>query len=141
MNNLVIKRSQLAEVQFTGTPSVNKNYAFTQIPNISRNNIIIYGFEVFSADQLAATPSGNTIVAAADIKNLVLTFVDDKNKERQYQVPAFTLVSSSNGGFVRMFKPFILNLTKSYAQLVAAGSVAEDQSLAVNIYYSIVGEN
>ena len=45
MNNLIIKRSQLVEAQFTGTPAIGKKYAFTQVPNISRNNIIIYGFE------------------------------------------------------------------------------------------------
>ena len=45
MNNLIIKRSQLVEAQFTGTPAAGKKYQFTEVPNISRNNIIIYGFE------------------------------------------------------------------------------------------------
>ena len=52
MNNLIIKRSQLVEAQFTGTPAAGVKYAFTQVPNISRNNIIIYGFEVFTSGSI-----------------------------------------------------------------------------------------
>ena len=118
MNNLITKRSQLLEAQFTRTPAIGKKYAFTQVPNISRNNIIIYGFEVFTATQLVTTPSNNTVVPAAAVNAIVITFVDDNNVERIYQIPYYALVSSLNGGFIRMVKPFILNLTKSYVQAV-----------------------
>ena len=140
MNNLIIKRSQLVEAQFTGTVAVGKKYAFTQVPNISRNNIIIYGFEVFTATQLSTTPSNNTVVPAAAAPNIVITFVDDNNVERIYQIPYYALVSSSNGGFIRMVKPFILNLTKSYVQCVSTSNISTDQVASVNLYYSIVGE-
>ena len=76
MNNLIIKRSQLVEAQFTGTVAIGKKYPFTQVPNISRNNIIIYGFEVFTATQLVTTPSNNTVVPAAAVNAIVITFVD-----------------------------------------------------------------
>jgi hypothetical protein len=140
MNNLIIKRSQLVEAQFTGTVAVGKKYAFTQVPNISRNNIIIYGFEVFTATQLATTPSNNTVVPATAAPNIVITFVDDNNVERIYQIPYYALVSSLNGGFIRMVKPFILNLTKSYVQCVSTSNISTDQVASVNLYYSIVGE-
>jgi hypothetical protein len=140
MNNLIIKRSQLVEAQFTGTVAVGKKYAFTQVPNISRNNIIIYGFEVFTATQLSTTPSNNTVVPAAAAPNIVITFVDDNNVERIYQIPYYALVSSLNGGFIRMVKPFILNLTKSYVQCVSTSNISTDQVASVNLYYSIVGE-
>jgi hypothetical protein len=140
MNNLIIKRSQLVEAQFTGTPAVGKKYAFTQVPNISRNNIIIYGFEVFTATQLVTTPSNNTVVPAAAVNAIVITFVDDNNVERIYQIPYYALVSSLNGGFIRMVKPFILNLTKSYVQAVSVTNISTDQVASVNLYYSIVGE-
>lgn len=141
MNNLIIKRSQIAEAVFTGTPAVGKKYPFTQIPNISRNNIVIYGMEVFTASQLTVTPSGKTIITAANSLNVVITFVDNKNVERIFQIPYSALVSSSNGGFIRMVKPFLLNLTKCYVQLVGAGTVATSEAIAVNFYYSIVGED
>jgi hypothetical protein len=140
MNNLIIKRSQLVEAQFTGTVAVGKKYAFTQVPNISRNNIIIYGFEVFTATQLVTTPSNNTVVPANAGHHITITFVDDNNVERIYQIPYYSLISSLNGGFIRMVKPFILNLTKSYVQCVSTTNISTDQVACVNLYYSIVGE-
>lgn len=140
MNNLIIKRSQLVEAQFTGTVAVGKKYAFTQVPNISRNNIIIYGFEVFTATQLSVTPSNNTVIPANAAPNIVITFVDENNVERIYQIPYYALISSLNGGFIRMVKPFILNLTKSYVQAVSVTNISTDQVASVNLYYSIVGE-
>jgi hypothetical protein len=140
MNNLIIKRSQLVEAQFTGTVAAGKKYPFTQVPNISRNNIIIYGFEVFTATQLSTTPSNNTVVPAAAAPNIVITFVDDNNVERIYQIPYYSLISSLNGGFIRMVKPFILNLTKSYVQAVSVSNISTDQVASVNLFYSIVGE-
>jgi hypothetical protein len=140
MNNLIIKRSQLVEAQFTGTVAVGKKYPFTQVPNISRNNIMIYGFEVFTATQLSTTPGNNTVVPAAAAPNIVITFVDDNNVERIYQIPYYALISSLNGGFIRMVKPFILNLTKSYVQAVSVSNISTDQVASVNLYYSIVGE-
>ena len=140
MNNLIIIRSQLVEAQFTGTVAIGKKYPFTQVPNISRNNIIIYGFEVFTATQLVTTPSNNTVVPAAAVNAIVITFVDDNNVERIYQIPYYALVTSLNGGFIRMVKPFILNLTKSYVQAVSVTNISTDQVASVNLYYSIVGE-
>lgn len=140
MNNLIIKRSQLVEAQFTGTVAVGKKYAFTQVPNISRNNIIIYGFEVFTGAQLAVTPSANTVIPSSAAKNIVVTFVDENNVEKIYQIPYHALIAQENGGFIRMVKPFILNLTKSYVQCVATANITTDQVASVNLYYSIVGE-
>ncbi len=140
MNNLIIKRSQLAEAQFTGTVAVGKKYGFTQIPNISRNNIIIYGFEVFTADQLAFTPSANEVIPASAKNAIVITFVDDSNVERIYQIPYSALITENNGGFIRMVKPFILDLTKSYVQCVDTTNITTNQVASVNLYYSIVGE-
>jgi len=141
MNNLIIKRSQIAEAQITGAPAVGKKYPFTQIPNLSRNNIVIYGFEVFTADQLSNTPSNNTVISTDAQADVVITFVDNNNEERVFQIPIYTLISSNNGGFIRMVKPFIMNLTKCYIQLVATGNVNTDEVLALNLYYSIVGQD
>jgi hypothetical protein len=141
MNNLIIKRSQLIEAQFSGSVATGKKYPFTQVPNLSRNNIIIYGFEAFSATQLAVTPSNNTVVAASAIDQLVITFVDDKNVERVYQIPYYTLVSSLNGGFIKMVKPFILNLTRCYVQITSTTGINVDEVASLNLYYSIIGED
>ena len=141
MNNLIIKRSQLIEAQFTGTPAAGKKYQFTEIPNISRNNIVIYGFEAFTATQLAVTPNNNTVVAAGVSDQLVVTLIDNDNKERVYQLPYYTAIRSLNGGFVLMVKPFILNLTRSYVQITSATGISANEVASFNLYYSIVGED
>jgi hypothetical protein len=141
MNNLIIKRSQLIEAQFTGTPATGKKYQFTEIPNISRNNIVIYGFEAFTATQLAVTPNNNTVVAAGVSDQLVVTLIDNDNKERVYQLPYYTAIRSLNGGFVLMVKPFILNLTRSYVQITSATGISTNEVASFNLYYSIIGED
>lgn len=141
MNNLIIKRSQLIEAQFTGTPAVGKKYQFTEIPNISRNNIVIYGFEAFTATQLSTTPNNNTVVASGVSDQLVVTLIDNDNKERVYQLPYYTAIRSLNGGFVLMVKPFILNLTRSYVQITNATGISSNEVASFNLYYSIVGED
>ena len=141
MNNLIIKRSQLIEAQFTGTPAAGKKYQFTEIPNISRNNIIVYGFEAFTATQLAITPNNNTVVAASTSDQLVVTLIDNDNKERIYQLPYYTAIRSLNGGFVLMVKPFILNLTRSYVQITSTTGINANDVASLNLYYSIIGED
>ena len=141
MNNLIIKRSQLVEAQFTGTPAVGKKYQFTEIPNLSRNNIIVYGIEAFTTSQLAITPNNNVVVNSSAPTGIVVTLVDNNNKERIYQLPYYTAIRSLNGGFVLMFKPFILNLTRSYVQLTDTTNIAANEVASFNIYYSIVGED
>jgi len=141
MNNLIIKRSQLVEAQISGSVGVGKKYPFTEIPNISRNNIVVYGFELFSATQLAVTPTNKTVIAATGLPSVVITFVDNNNVERVYQIPAYTLVSSLNGGFIKMVKPFVLNLTKCYVQLVSTSNVNLAEAVSMNLYYSIIGKD
>lgn len=140
MNNLIIKRSQLAEAQVTGSVAVGKKYQFLEIPNLSRNNILLYGFEVYSADQLTNTPNGNAVIAAADIPKVVLSFRDTNKVEFVYQVPTFSLIRANVGGFITMITPRLINLTDSYIQLVAIGGINVDEVLAVNLYYSLPGE-
>lgn len=141
MNNLIIKRSQLIEAQFSGTPAAGKKYQFLEIPNISRNNIIVYGFEAFTAAQLAVTPNNNTVVASTTSDQMVITLIDNDNKERVYQLPYYTAIRSLNGGFVLMVKPFILNLTRSYVQITSTTGINSNEVASLNLYYSIIGED
>jgi hypothetical protein len=140
MNNLIIKRSQLAEAQITGSVAVGKKYNFLEIPNLSRNNILLYGFEVYSATQLSNTPNGNAVITAANIPNVVLSFRDTNKVEFVYQVPTYSLIRANVGGFITMITPRLINLTDSYIQLTATGTIAVDQVLAVNLYYSLPTE-
>ena len=139
MNNLIIKRSQLVRAKVTGTPTVGNKYYYTEVPNLSRNNILLSGFEVFSATQLSKTPQNETVIAAAGVPNVVLTWRDNKKQEFIYQMAAYTAVRSNNGGFIMLMKPRIINLTDSYIQLTNTTSINSNEVLAVNMYYDIVG--
>lgn len=141
MNNLIIKRSQIVEAQVVGTPATARKYQFLDVPNIGQNNCLVYGLEVFSADQLATTPNNNTVLAAADIPQVTLTLRDINKREFLYQVPAYTLIRSNTGGFITMIQPRVINLTDCYIQLTGTTGIAQNEVLAVNLYYSIVGED
>jgi hypothetical protein len=95
---------------------------------------------VFTAAQLAVTPNNNTVIASDKSDQLVITLVDNENREIIYQLPYYTAIRSLNGGFVLMVKPFILNLTRSYVQITSATGISENQVASVNLYYSIIGE-
>jgi hypothetical protein len=138
MNNLIIKKSQIVEAQFTTGIVLNNKYNFTEIPNLSANNLIIYGIECYTAAQLAKTPSGNTTIANADAINVIVTFRNTKKEEFVYQMPVYSLIRANNGGFVTMFKPQLVNLTDCYVQVVAAGTLATNQSVAFNLYYDVI---
>ena len=140
MNNLIIKRSQLIEAQFVGTPANGKKYQFNDVPNLARNNIVVYGFEAFTATQLSITPNNNSVITAATADQIVLTFIDNNNKEIIYQMPYYTAIRSLNGGFVLMTKPFIMNLTRSYVQITDSTGINANSVVSINLYYAIIGE-
>lgn len=140
MNNLIIKRSQLVRFQITGTPSVGNKYYATEVPNISRNNVVLYGYEIFTADQLAVTPQNETVIPSSANDQVVLTWRDNYKVEFVYQMPIYTAIRSLNGGFIVLLKPRIINLTDSYIQLTSTAGISSNQVVAANIYYDIVGE-
>ena len=140
MNNLIIKRSQIVRAQITGTPAVGNKYYFTDVPNLSRNNVILYGFEVFTADQLAITPQNETVIPSSANDQVVLSWRDNNKIEFVYQMPIYTAIRSLNGGFIVLLKPRIINLTDSYIQLTSTSGISTNQVVAANIYYDIVGE-
>jgi hypothetical protein len=98
----------------------------------------LYGFEVFSATQLAKTPQNETVVAASVIDQVVCTWRDNKKQEFVYQMPAYTAVRSLNGGFIVLMKPRIINLTDSYIQLTDTTGVNTNEVVAVNMYYDLI---
>jgi len=140
MNNLIIKRSQLVRFQITGTPAVGNKYFATTVQNISRNNCILYGFEVFTATQLAKTPQNETVIPGSTDNQVVITWRDNNKIEYIYQMPIYTAIRSLNGGFIILQKPRIINLDDSYVQLTDTTNISTDEVVAVNLYYDIVGE-
>jgi hypothetical protein len=136
MNNLVIKRSQQIEFRLTGSIATGKRYFATDIPNLSRNNVVVYGIEFFVAAQEATTPTGNTVTSTST--GTVVTLRDNKKQEFMYQVPMYTLIRANNAGLIVLLKPRIINLTDCYVQLTNTTSINVNESVAANIYYDLV---
>lgn len=140
MNNLIIKRSQLVRAQITGTPTLGNKFYFTDVPNLGRNGTILYGFEIFTATQLAKTPQNETVISGSAVSQVTITWRDNNKVEFVYQMPIYTAVRSLNGGFIVLIKPRIINLTDSYIQLTSTAGINSNEVVAANIYYDVVGE-
>ena len=136
MNNLVIKRSQQIEFRLTGSIATGKRFFATDIPNLSRNNVVVYGIEFFTSAQEATTPTGNTVTSTST--GTVVTLRDNKKQEFMYQVPMYTLIRANNAGLIVLLKPRIINLTDCYVQLTNTTSITLGESVAANIYYDLV---
>lgn len=127
-----IIRSYLAEVNLgTTTPGNGQNINIQDYPQL--RDVYITGIEIFDSGQLTNSPSGKAVVTT--LTGLTITLMDKYNMEMIYQYPCFDLNPANVGGFYRDFKPFLLQLTKSYVSVLAAASVAANQSVMLNIFY------
>tara|TARA_R110000744_G_scaffold167873_1_gene285430 strand:- start:328 stop:744 length:417 start_codon:yes stop_codon:yes gene_type:complete len=138
MNNIIVKQSQLVTATIDGTPTVNRRYKFNDIPNLSRNNIILYGIESYSASQLSNTASGADVISAADTLGVTVTLKDNQNNEFIYQMPYTNLIRSNNGGFVILLEPKVINLTDCYVQINNVLALADGDQAVFNFYYDFV---
>lgn len=140
MENSVILKSQLVEAQITGTPSTGRRYNFLEVPNISRNNIVVYAIEAFGVDQLTFAPSGREVIGGGagsqvPTTGVVVTLVDNKKLEFVYQIPYSAMIRQNNGGFLIYLAPRLLNLTDCYVQITDTTDIATDEVAIFNIYY------
>ncbi len=136
MNNLVIKRSQIVEAKLQGSLAVGNRYYFQDIPNLSRNNVVVYGIEAFTDTELSVAPSGSTTVGSST--GIVVTLRDNQKKEFMYQVPYYTLIRANNAGLIVMMKPRIINLTDCYVSLTSTTSLSLNEVAAFNLYYDLI---
>ena len=129
---LPIQRSYLIEVNLgTTNPGNGVNINFQDYPQL--RDIYITGIEVFDVNQVAVSPAGKAVVPT--LTGITVTLMDKFNMENVYQYPAFDLNPFNVGGFYRDFKPFFLQLTKSYISVLDATTVSANQSVMLNIFY------
>lgn len=136
MNNLVIKRSQIVEAKLQGSLAVGNRYYFQDIPNLSRNNVVVYGIEAFTDTELSVAPSGSTTVGSST--GIVVTLRDNQKKEFMYNVPYYTLIRANNAGLIVMMKPRILNLTDCFISLTSTTGLSLNEVAAFNLYYDLI---
>lgn len=130
----VIENSYLVELNMA-TVSVGQRYTFNDVPQLRAGSILVKGVEAYSADQLSTSPNARPVIASNAMPNIVVTLVE-KDTEVIYQIPYFTLVSSLNGGLIRMLKNKQINLVKSYAICYNTTGITAGDSLMFNFYYS-----
>ena len=136
---MIIPRSYCFEVLLNNAPAAGIKYTF---PNNlgALNNAIVVGVEVYSAAQLVNTPlTYATNTPAAGMLSAVMVLVEGVT-DRIRQIPLYDLIPSLNGGLQREFKPFKINISKSYIQCVAATSLTQNQGFVVNMIYMTPAE-
>lgn len=135
MNNLIIRKSVLATAKITATPAAGQRFTFDNIPDISYDNIRLYGIELFTETELLKDDKGNTLVSATGIKGITVTLVTQSNQEVISQMPAFNLVRSSNGGFITLLNGLQISLTSCYIELFDSTGISANEVVALNLYY------
>lgn len=130
----VTERSLTIEVKLTSI-SVGSQIIFPDNQIIRGQNIVVYGIESFTADQITSTPAGNTVVSSTGALGLILNFLDDKSINLVNQMPYYALNAATNSGVVREFKPFACVLQKSFVTITNATGLSVGQSAFFNLIY------
>jgi len=140
---IAVCRQDLLEIPIDNTPAQGNQYKFQLTQNNFLNvpDVIIYGIEVLSTTEMAVSPTGRTLITAANVPNLILN-IFERGQTTQFgrNYPATRLRPSLYDGITQYFNPRPIDLNLSYVQMVAAGTMASGESICLNVYYKKVGE-
>lgn len=132
MNQPIIENSYLIELNIGATIS---NGLQTKIGTIiPLQGKTIYGVQVFGADDVQLSPSGQAVCITAGLAGMVLTLIEGK-QEKQFLYPCSDLRPQNVYGAIRIFKPMVYDLTRSYITIVQTTSLAANQRLLLNFIY------
>jgi hypothetical protein len=127
-----IEKSYLIEINVgTTNPGNGVNINFQDFPQL--RDIYLTGIQVFDLSTVLTSPSGKTVVGA--LTGATVTLLDIFNQEIIRSYPAQDLSPYYNSGIYRDFKPFKLQLTKSYITILDNTTTAANESYIVNIFY------
>ena len=127
-----IQRSYLIEVNVgTTNPGNGVNINFQDYPQL--RSIYLTGIQVFDVRSVSISPSGKTVVG--DLYGATVSLLDIYNQEIMRQYPAQDLSPYYNSGIYRDFKPFQLQLTKSFITILDNTTTAANESFMVNVFY------
>lgn len=127
-----IEKSYLIELNVgTTNPGNGVNINFQDFPQL--RDIYLTGIQVFDLSTVLTSPSGKTVVGA--LTGATVTLLDIFNQEIIRSYPAQDLSPYYNSGIYRDFKPFKLQLTKSYITILDNTTTAANESYIVNIFY------
>lgn len=134
---LIITNSYLAEINFAQAGAAGQRVYFKDIPTLTPRDgktvIETVGLEVFTRDDLSASPNGATMITSANLATIALTLTIG-SREKCFLIPCNSLRTVVNGGIIRRFYNLPVNIVKSYVQVFAAG-IAAAESVCFNFYY------
>jgi len=135
MNNIIIKRSYLVQARINALGTL-LTFNFDDVPEISKNNIVLYGIEAFTADQMAVSPiDGATVIDAAGAPSVSFTLIAPGNKQEVQTMPVYNAIRSNNNGNVLLFEGIRLNLTSCYITLASTANLNANEVVLFNLYY------
>ena len=127
-----IIKSYLVEINLgSAVPGNNSNILFQDFPQL--RDVVIFGIMGLDNNTLSVSPTGKTIVST--IAGVTLTLLDTFNQEILHQFPLRQLDPYYMSGFYRDFKPFPLQLTKSFITITSNTSLNANESLCFNVLY------
>jgi hypothetical protein len=127
-----IQRSYLIEVNVgTTNPGNGVNINFQDYPQL--RNIYLTGIQTFDTNTVKISPSGKQVVT--QLTGATVTLLDIFNQEIMRQYPAQDLSPYYNSGIYRDFKPFQLQLTKSFITILDNSTTAANESFMLNVFY------
>jgi hypothetical protein len=127
-----ILKSYLVEINVgNSVPGNNSNVLFQDFPQL--RDVYIFGILGMDANTLTTSPTGKTLVTANT--GTTITLLDTFNQEIIKQYPVVALDPWYMSGFYRDFKPFPLQLTKSYITITSNTGINANESYCFNIFY------
>ena len=130
--NIVFDRSIFVELKLTVTPAAGVFMNFLDVPQL--RGVFVQGIEAFTDSQLTKTPIQSTVFANAAAKEMVMSFTEGSDI-RYENIPYYTLVAANNGGLIRKFKNFKININKSGVWMGGATATV-NHALAFVVYYT-----
>lgn len=129
-----IFRSYLIEINLGSTvPGAGSQLYINDYPTL--RNVWFCGVMSHSTSTLTTSPSGRAAITAAGETSLTATFVDSFNMEIIHNYPLRDLDPFFTSGFYRDYRPFKLQLTKSYITINTTTNLSANQSVLLNILY------
>lgn len=126
-------KTYLVEIKVDSAPAFGKKYKFPQ--NLGAlMDATIYGIEIYSGDDINASPTGKPVVSFSGCKSTALT-IYNKSNEQIRQIPLVDLMPTKQGGIIREFVPFVWNSDTSFFELFATTGVNLNDSYILNFIY------
>jgi hypothetical protein len=129
-----IIRSYLIEINLGATvPGAGSQIFIQDYPTL--RNVYLCGVMSYSSTTSAQSPNGRAVISAAGEVSISATFVDKYNQEIIHNYPLRDLDPYFTAGFYRDYKPFPLQLTKSYITINSTANLTANESVLLNILY------